>query len=163
MYKKNIGRGDKGFTDICGKRVPKSSNVIFLNALIDDINALISMVIVKSAKFNFLSDIQHFNSKLMSYNAGYLSEKYIDDLIAKVKDMVEKNSDFDIKEFVYFQKDEISALLNIIRTRVRLAEIFAWKSKKKKTAVYLNKLSDLFFIYAFKYEKNLKITSLQGQ
>lgn len=158
MYKKNIGRGDKGFTDICGKRIPKSSNIIFLNALIDDINALISMVIVKNTKFSFLNLIQKLNSKLMSYNAGYLSEKYIDDLIDEIKKMIDINSDFKIKEFVYFQKDEISALLNMIRTRIRIAEIYAWKGKKRKTAVYLNKLSDLFFVYAFKHEKNLNIT-----
>lgn len=158
MYKKNIGSGDKGFTDICGKRVLKSSNIIFLNALIDEINALISMVIVKNSRFGFLKDIQQLNSKVMSYNAGYLSEKYVDDLINKVREVISRNNDFDVKEFVYFQKDDISALLNIIRTKVRISEIYAWKAKKEKTAVYLNKLSDLFFIFAFKHEKGLKIT-----
>lgn len=156
-YKKSIGRGDLGFTDIHGKRVSKSSDLIVLNALIDDINALISFLIVRNKKFNFLNKIQEFNSAFMSYNAGYYGENMIKCLIGRVDKLIRENSDFDIKKFVYFTNNETSAILNLIRTRIRIAEIYGWKAKKKKTAVYLNRLSDLFFILAFKYEKKLKI------
>lgn len=157
-YKPLIGKGDDGLTDLKGKRIKKSSDLILLNALIDEINALISVLIVREKKLSFLSIIHKFNSAFMSFNCGYK----INDLniyTDTVEKFVRSNSDLNIKNFVYFTKNDISSFLNVIRTRIRIAEVYAWKAGKKKTAVYLNRLSDMFFILALKYENNQKITT----
>ncbi|MCX7641306.1 MAG: ATP:cob(I)alamin adenosyltransferase [Elusimicrobiales bacterium] len=156
-YKANIGKGDDGLTNIYNKRVPKSSNIIMLNALIDEVNSLISLIITKKKSFKFLKKITRLNSSVMSFNVGYLSVKIIKDAINVLEKFIEVNKDFDIKKFEYFEKDEISALLNVVRTKIRIAEIYAWKSLKKDTAIYLNRLSDVFFILSFKSEKCIKI------
>ncbi|MGC8867576.1 MAG: hypothetical protein ACP5PA_05125, partial [Elusimicrobiales bacterium] len=69
-YKTKIGEGDNGFTGIFGKRIRKDSILVLLNALIDEINGLISIVVVKEKKLSFLSEIQKANSAVMSVNAG---------------------------------------------------------------------------------------------
>ncbi len=161
-YKTLIGRGDSGITDIYGKRIKKDSCVIFLNAMIDEINALISLVMVKQKKLSFLLEIQKANCAVMSINAGY-EIKDFERFIRMINDFVKINSDIDVKEFVFFQRNEISSLLNLIRAKIRISEIYAWRLKQKKSAVYLNRLSDLFFILAFKIEKKMKIATLTGE
>lgn len=159
-FKKNIGSGDNGKTDISKRRVSKKSDIILLNGLIDEVNALISCVIVKERMFDFLLNIQRSNSIVMSYIAGYIrDDRKIESLTKDVEYLIDKNQDVDIKEFVYFSKNEISSLLNLIRTKVRICEIYAFRVKKKKAACYLNRLSDLFFIFAFKYENNMTIST----
>lgn len=160
-YKRNIGSGDDGTTQIYGRRISKSSSLILLNALIDEVNALIGDVIAKDRRFRFLKEIEKINSVFISYNAGYYSDERIEGFIKKIDDFIKRNSDFEIKEFVYFNKNKTASALNLVRTKVRVAEIYAWKAKKTQTARYLNRLSDLFFILAYKCENGLRITSHQ--
>ncbi|MGC9070942.1 MAG: ATP:cob(I)alamin adenosyltransferase [Elusimicrobiales bacterium] len=155
-YKTKIGEGDNGFTDIFGKRIRKDSILVLLNALIDEINGLISIVVVKEKKLSFLSEIQKANSAVMSVNAGWRISDF-GRFIGMVDEFIKLNGDINVKEFVFFHRNEISSLLNLIRAKIRICEIYAWSLKKKESAIYLNRLSDLFFILAFKCEKRLKI------
>jgi cob(I)alamin adenosyltransferase len=44
-FKPEMGKGDLGFTDLFGgRRVPKTDRRIKLNALIDDLNALLGLL-----------------------------------------------------------------------------------------------------------------------
>ncbi|MBP7795900.1 MAG: ATP:cob(I)alamin adenosyltransferase [Elusimicrobiales bacterium] len=153
-YKPQAGKGDDGRTDISGRRIKKTSDIIMLNALIDEINALIGVVrsMDKKIKINDeLIKIQEYNSRVSSNIAGYISNSEVKKLIPEIESKIKKDSGIDVNKFIFFGDDKLSSLLNLIRTRIRICELLAWKLGKKESAVYLNRLSDLFFIYSIKY------------
>lgn len=153
-YKPNAGRGDGGFTDIYRRRVRKDSALILLNALIDEINALIGVVRSKNRKLSgVLKRIQVLNSKISANIAGYISDNDTEELLKEIEDIFDNYRDIEVKEFIFFGKNEISAYLNLIRSKIRICEILAWEIKKRKAAVCLNRLSDVFFTLAVEYNR----------
>jgi len=147
MYKKNIGKGDNGFTDFCSKHIKKTDDEVLLLALIDEINAVCGFVVSKYG-IEILKEVEKMNISIMGFIAGYVSSQKVDESIRFIEDEVRKINDVDIKGFVVFDKDEKTSLLNILRTKTRIAEIYAWRADKKNVAVYLNRLSDLVFLIA---------------
>lgn len=153
-YKPQIGRGDDGITDISGRRIKKTSDIIMLNALIDEINALIGVVrsVIKKIEINDdLIKIQGYNSTVSSNIAGYISSFEVKKLIPEIESKIKNNPEIEANKFIFFGDDKLSSLLNLIRTKIRICELLAWKLGKKESGVYLNRLSDLFFIYSIKY------------
>jgi len=147
MYKRNIGSGDDGMTDFCGRRVKKSENELMLLAMIDEVNAFCGLIISKY-EIDVLKKVESINSDIMSFIAGYIGGDKVKECIKEIEDEINKINDIEIKEFIIFDTNERSSLLNVLRTKVRIAEIYAWKLDKKDVAVYLNRLSDFIFLLA---------------
>jgi len=145
MYKKNIGSGDDGTTDFCGRRIKKTDDNLLLLSVIDEFNSFIGLVIAKY-DIDILRKIEDMNMSIMGFIAGYVDLEKIKQCISFVEDEIKKRNNIDIREFVKFNKDEKTSLLNIVRTKIRVAELYAWRVEQKDVAKYLNRLSDLIFL-----------------
>jgi cob(I)alamin adenosyltransferase len=153
-FKKNMGSGDFGFTDLFGgKRVPKTHSKVKLNALIDELSALLGLfktgVRGKAAKKD-LTLAQAGLTKAAGLIAGSKGglgmetaalEKLITAAAARVKPP---------KKFVLPGSGETEALAHLARAKTRVCEILAWEIKAKAPAVYLNRLSDYLFLLALR-------------
>jgi ATP:cob(I)alamin adenosyltransferase len=145
MYKKNIGSSDDGTTDFCGRRVKKTDDNLLLLSVIDEFNSFIGLVIAKY-DIDILRKIEDMNMSIMGFIAGYVDLEKIKQCICFVEDEIKKRNNIDIREFIKFNKNEKTSLLNIVRTKIRVAELYAWKVEQKDVAKYLNRLSDLIFL-----------------
>jgi len=149
-FKINRGSGDNGYTDIFLERIPKTDLRIKLNALLDEINALIGVLRSENKKLKEIIIIQKDIIFLSAVVAGYIKEKKLDKKIAYLENLINKFPDYNIKKFIIFGNNYFSAMLNLIRTKTRICEIIAWELKKKNIAVYLNRLSDYLFLLSIK-------------
>jgi ATP:cob(I)alamin adenosyltransferase len=145
MYKKNIGSGDDGTTDFCGRRIKKTDDNLLLLSVIDELNSFIGLIMAKY-DIDILRKIEDMNMSVMGFIAGYVDLEKIKQCICFVEDEIKKRNNIDIREFVKFDKDEKTSLLNIVRTKIRVAELYAWRMGQKDVAKYLNRLSDLIFL-----------------
>ncbi|MGC8728927.1 MAG: hypothetical protein ACP5SD_06620 [Elusimicrobiales bacterium] len=153
-FKPKMGGGDFGLTDFYAKRVRKDSLDVLALALIDEINALLSQVSLKKKKLlKLISKIQNYNMTAMGNVAGFVGEKELKDAIKNIEFEINRRKKTNIKNFVLFNKNEVSVLLNLIRAKIRIVEIIAWRIKKKSLAVYLNRLSDIFFLISIQSDK----------
>lgn len=152
-FKKNSGSGDLGFTDLFGgRRVPKTHRRVKLNALIDDLSALLGLLktAVHGAARTELSGAQTAliqASGLIAGMKGNLAEE-----TAALEKIIERRSgEVKVpKKFVLPGANEAEALAHIARAKARVCEILAWELKAKASAVYLNRLSDYLFLAALK-------------
>lgn len=151
-FKPKMGTGDIGFTDLFGgRRVPKTHCRVKLNALIDELSALLGLLKTglrgKSRKAE-ISAAQAGLIKASGVIAGMKAdlkketaslERVIEVRAAKVKPS---------KRFVVPGANETEALAHLARAKTRVCEILAWELKAKAPAVYLNRLSDYLFLAA---------------
>jgi cob(I)alamin adenosyltransferase len=153
-FKQNLGTGDLGFTDLFGgKRVPKTHRRVKLNALLDELSALLGLFKtgVKGARVkNELAAAQAGLIKASGLIAGAKGnlkeetaalERLISSISAEVKPP---------KKFVLPGAEETEALAHLARAKTRICEILAWEIKARAPAVYLNRLSDYLFLAALK-------------
>ena len=153
-FKQNLGSGDLGFTDLLGgRRVPKTHRRVKLNALLDELSALLGLLKtgVKGAGFkNELTAAQTGLVKASGLIAGAKGNleaetAALEGLIAAVSAEVKPP-----KKFVLPGEGETNALAHLARAKTRVCEILAWDLKAKTPAVYLNRLSDYLFLAALK-------------
>ena len=168
--------GDKGTTALFGgKRVSKYDQQIKAYGNIDELSSFIGLIISKDIKDSdkeFLSAIQRNLYIAMSMlcsapvNLDGVSahvsemEKYIDEQ--------EKNLP-ELKKFILPQGTETSVWFHVLRTVCRRAErsvvgflnnnSLIKTSQKNVVLEYLNRMSDLFFIMARKYNKGKEIVT----
>lgn len=156
-FKKNMGSGDLGFTDLFGgKRVPKTHRRVKLNALADELSALLGLL---------KTGIRAAGTKkgLTAAQAGLVKAS---GLIAGVKgDLKEETAALEglinaaaakakpPKKFILPGAGETEALAHLARAKTRLCEILAWELKARAPAVYLNRLSDYLFLVALEAAK----------
>ena len=153
-FKPEMGKGDLGLTDLLGgKRVSKTDRRVKLNALIDDLSALLGLLKsrLKSKKAkNEISAAQAGLARAAGAVAGMKTgldreilelEKFITERAAAIKPP---------KRFTVPGAGQTEALAHMARTKTRICEIFAWELKAKTPAVYLNRLSDYLFLIALK-------------
>lgn len=163
VYTKN---GDEGKTYLFGgKKVWKSEAIIEAIGTIDELNAFISFLNSKlknKKNKNFLVEIQKDLYQIMSILSGgekeddFLDKKTL--IFEKKIDELEKNLP-PLNKFIIPGTTEISSLFHITRTICRRAERKIVKLKKhQKIIKYLNRLSDLFFVFARFYSKKKEIT-----
>ncbi|MEW5950402.1 MAG: ATP:cob(I)alamin adenosyltransferase [Elusimicrobia bacterium] len=149
-FKPKIGSGDTGYTDIKSMKVKKTDKRIKFNAALDKINALIGLV-RSFKKDKELFKIQQDILKISSFAAGYGEKKEIENSIELLTLKIKSFPCAKIpKKFIVFGSNKKSALINLIRTEIRIAEIQAWEINKKEIAVYLNRLSDYLFLLSLK-------------
>jgi len=153
-FKPEMGSGDLGFTDLFGgRRVPKTHCRVKLNALADDLTALLGLLKtgIKDRKTKAeISAAQAALARAGGLIAGMKGslkdetaalEAVINALAEEIKPP---------KKFVLPGGNETEALAHLARAKTRVCEILAWEIKAKAAAVYLNRLSDYLFLVALK-------------
>ncbi len=156
-FKPRLGAGDLGFTDLFGgRRVPKTHRRVKLNALIDDLNALIGLLKTGVREAALRRELTAAQSGLVRASAliagmkgdmkaetGAL-EAVIEARAARVKPP---------RKFVLPGVNETEALAHLARAKTRVCEVLAWEIKARAPAVYLNRLSDHLFLAALSAAK----------
>lgn len=156
--------GDGGTTSVyTGKRVLKSEPQVEACGSLDELNSFIGLVVSKinnKKKEEILLSVQRDLHQMMAVLSGAkiglkrlssnlkFFEQYIDERQSQLSKL---------NRFIIFQKEEIGCWFNILRTISRRAErrvVDFFKKSKTKTSQskiilkYLNRLSDLFFVFA---------------
>ncbi len=154
-FKPNMGAGDLGFTDLFGgRRVPKTHSRIKLNALLDDLSALLGLLKTGVKSPGLRSELSAAQAGLIKASGviagmkGDLKKEtaLLTDAITALSAKVRPP-----KKFVLPGVCETEALAHLARAKTRVCEILAWEIKAKAPAVYLNRLSDYLFLVALKH------------
>lgn len=153
-FKPRQGAGDLGFTDLFGgRRVPKTHRRVKLNALLDDLNALLGLLktgVRDSALKKDLAAAQAGLVRAAGVIAGMKADLKAE--MAALEAVINERAAAlkPLKKFVLPGANETEALAHLARAKARVCEILAWELKAKAPAVYLNRLSDLLFLAAVK-------------
>ena len=152
--------GDKGVTSIISESfVSKADDRIELIGTIDELSSFIGFakVIADENMKDQLSEIQNDLMLIMAEIADIGNEQYIieEKKIKKLEKEIDKveNSFIRKKEFVLYGKCELSARLDLARAVARkaercLARVNLSKEINGNTTIYMNRLSDFFYILA---------------
>ncbi len=147
IFKPQMGKGDSGCTDIKSKRVKKTDTIILLNAMLDELNALLGFCRSQKADkkiFEIQKELLDVSAVIAGYKDAREAQKLADNLAEKIRELpLKKNLP---EKFLIFGKDKRASILNLARAKARIAEIKAWEAGLKKPAVYLNRLSDYLFL-----------------
>jgi len=161
--------GDKGTTALFrGKRILKSDVRIEAYGSVDELSSFIGLTITKldnNPQMKLLTAIQHNLYRIIAYLSG--SKIDLDALIKQVK-VFEQIIDREqlhlpkLTRFILPQGTEISCWFHVLRTVCRRCERAVVReskaqSSKFKIIKYLNRLSDLFYILARKYNQSKEI------
>jgi cob(I)alamin adenosyltransferase len=151
-FKPKLGSGDLGYTDLFGgRRVPKTHPRVKLNALLDDLSALLGLLktgLKKPALKKELGAAQAALIKASGIVAGMKAD--LGPETGALTALVESRAAAvrPPKKFVLPGRNETEALAHLARTKTRVCEILAWELKATQPAVYLNRLSDYLFLLA---------------
>lgn len=155
-FKPSLGSGDLGHTDLFGgRRVPKTHLRVKLNALLDDLSALLGLLktVLRGADKAELSAVQaalvRAAGAVAGMKGGLKSETTDLEGLIEARAAAAKPA----KKFVLPGANEAEALAHIARAKARICEILAWELKAKEPAVYLNRLSDYLFLAAVRLSK----------
>ena len=149
--------GDKGKTQIFGKRVSKGSKIIGLVGKLDELNCILGECIYlikqedifkregKTLK-EIQKDIFTISSLIVGANLKFNTKKKVKE-IEKQIDYYEKELP-PLKNFIIPGGELASIKLHLARSVTRNAERKAVSSKNEKFIPYLNRLSDILFVMA---------------
>ncbi len=163
--------GDKGETSLYGGvRVPKNDKRVEAYGSVDELTSFVGLVLpdVEKQDQKLLTDIQKYLYKIMAFLSGASMDfSAFPKEIKKHEHYIDKESSTlpKLRRFILPQGTKISTLFHIIRSVCRRAERTAvplQKSPKENgdfeiILQYMNRLSDLFFIMARKYNKGKEI------
>lgn len=159
--------GDKGETGLFGgERVPKDFERIEAYGTIDELNSYIGLAVleIKDIEIRILLEkIQNYlfvlgsdlstpdNEKNSKFNIPRITEEYIG-ILEKDIDYFDSRND-ELKNFIIPGGDKGSVKLHVCRTICRRAERRVVTLSKKENIgdnilIFLNRLSDLFFVLA---------------
>lgn len=156
-FKPRLGAGDDGRTDLLGgRRVPKTHARVKLNALLDELSALLGLLktgLRDRALRTELTAAQAALVKASGLIAGLKGDLKQETAALGAHIAARSAALKPPKRFVLPGASEIEALAHLARARTRICEILAWELKAKAPAVYLNRLSDHLFLAALKAPK----------
>lgn len=150
--------GDKGDTSLFGgKRVAKSDLQVEACGQIDELSSFLGLIIAKleaAPEKEFLTGIQKDLYHIMASLSG---DKEIINLGTKISEFEKRMDDIEkhepkLNKFILPQGNEIASLFHIARTICRRAERavirYFERDKDLEIIMYLNRLSDLLFMFA---------------
>ncbi len=153
-FKPRIGSGDLGFTDLFGgRRVPKTHRRVKLNALIDELSALLGLLKAGIKERKIKEELSAAQAALIRASGlaagmkGALKKETaaLEALINALSETIKPP-----KKFVLPGENETEALAHLARTKTRISELLSWELKVKAPAIYLNRLSDYLFLLALR-------------
>ncbi len=159
IYTKTGDQGETGLFD--GTRVPKENIRVEAYGTVDELNSLLGLLRCESLEpktdqgiLQIQKDLFELGSDLATPGGnrteGFLEsrtqemESWMDEAMKQLPKM---------KSFILPGGTREAALLHLARTVARRAERLAWAAKRKeeipdRILIYLNRLSDLFFVLA---------------
>lgn len=151
-FKPGSGTGDLGFTDLFGgRRVPKTDRRVKLNALLDDLSALIGLLKAGTKEKRTKEELSAAQAGLIKASGMIAGAKAgLEAETAALEELIERRAAAvkPPRKFVLPGANETEALAHLARAKTRICEILAWEIKARKPAVYLNRLSDYLFLAA---------------
>ncbi|MDO8806501.1 MAG: ATP:cob(I)alamin adenosyltransferase [Elusimicrobiota bacterium] len=155
-FKPKMGSGDLGFTDLFGgRRVPKTHCRVKLNALADDLSALLGLLKTGIKDRKTKDEISAAQAALIRAGGMIAGMKgTLKDETAALETIINARAE-EIKppkKFILPGANETEALAHLARAKTRVCEILAWEIKAKGPAVYLNRLSDYLFLVALRLQ-----------
>lgn len=155
QFKPKPGSGDLGFTDLFGgRRVPKTHCRVKLNALVDDLSALLGLLKTGLRDRKTKKEISAAQAALIRA-AGLIAgmKGTLENETAALETLINARAEAlkPPKRFVLPGANETEALAHLARTKTRVCELLAWEIKAKAPAVYLNRLSDYLFLIALEF------------
>ena len=138
--------GDQGFTDLKGKRVSKSDDVVKVLGAFDTTMALI-MLADNYCPIENVEEIVHNLSCLAGVVSGYIDSFDYQKEIKTLEDFICHNENEKFS-FVYPFKQEGKLWVNYARTQVRSLEQLLWKVQclPSEYIGYVNRLSDYLYV-----------------
>ena len=151
-FKPSMGSGDLGFTDLFGgRRVPKTHRRVKLNALMDDLSALIGLLKTGVREPRLRRELTAAQAGLVKASAliaGMRGDLKPETAALEAAIEARAAGTKPPKKFVLPGANETEALAHLARAKTRVCEILAWEIKAKAPAIYLNRLSDHLFLAA---------------
>lgn len=150
-FKPARGTGDLGFTDLFGRRVPKTHRRVRLNAALDELSALMGLLKACLRDRRLRAELTDAQAGLVKAAGAIAGAKAgLEAETAALERTIERRSASvrPPRKFVLPGASEAEALAHLARTRARACEIIAWELKASGPAVYLNRLSDYLFLAA---------------
>ena len=163
--------GDKGKTGLAtGEKVFKSDKIISALGDVDELSSIIGVCVNScrdSETIKFLNKIQNNlfdiggQISLNSFDNSIINEKMITDLDNQIDIL---NSELDpLKEFILPGGDSFSSNIHIARSVTRRAErttvdLYSESLNENPVIMYLNRLSDYFFVLSRNYNKKNNIS-----
>lgn len=164
------GKGDKGETGLYGgKRVPKNSLRIEAYGIVDELNSFVGLTVTEVDSNDVKALLLKIQNQLFTVGADLATpedKKHASDgTPADFYSIIEKEIDKydtkleELKNFILPGGSKSSAHLHICRTVARRAERAVVSLKNNfevsdNILIYLNRLSDLFFVLA-RYENKV--------
>jgi len=161
--------GDGGKTSVFGgQRISKADPRIFACGSLDELSSFVGLVISETGKEKkLLSDIQLDLYQIMAHLSGAkIKMSFLSSKIKLFEQFIDKTASGlpELNRFILPQGSKTSNWFHVLRTVCRRAErvVVNYYDQEKKdnplVLVYLNRLSDLFFILARKYNQNQEIS-----
>ncbi|UCZ54730.1 cob(I)yrinic acid a,c-diamide adenosyltransferase [Bacillus shivajii] len=158
-------KGDKGETQLIGKRVKKTHERVEAYGSIDELNSFIGVAVAEIADRKDLQDVKNDLLKIQHelFDLGgdlanvtgkvdwATKEEYVNDLEEKIDHYCQESPD--ITKFILPGGQQAAAHLHVCRTVTRRAERTLLKIDEDETlppvaVKYVNRLSDYFFAAA---------------
>ncbi len=154
-------QGDTGLTDIYGKRISKTD---LLMEVLGELDTLMAQIILCSSLdasnrldlIQIVEDLTTLCSTLAGYTPDVDFTVHLNWIMEKIIALEPKDNQF---KFVYPYTNTIAAQYNLARTYARTAERKCFKFAEERgmdanALKYMNRLSDLFFIFMVRELKN---------
>lgn len=144
--------GDKGYSSVLNKRVKKDDNIFEVIGTLDELQAVVEDEEIQKDLYEIMGAIACGN-KITNYELPQQSRgRRITNLENEINILEKKLKP--VTKFLIFRKEK-ARRLNWIRTVVRRAERRAVFLKNKNILIYLNRLSDYFYLLSRQEEERV--------
>jgi cob(I)alamin adenosyltransferase len=135
--------GDKGYSSILGKRVKKDDKIFEVVGTIDELQSIVEDVDIQNDLYEIMGNIACETSNKKLVTRIKLLEEEIEKIEKELKPLT---------KFLIFKKEK-ARRLNWIRTVVRRAERRVVFLKNENILIYLNRLSDYYYLLSRQEEE----------
>ena len=139
--------GDNGYSSVAGKRLKKDNKIFEAIGTIDELQSIVDDEFIQKDLYEIMGNIACKTSNLKLVTRINSLEEEINKLEKKLKPLT---------KFLIFKKEK-ARKLNWVRTVIRRAERRVVFLKNKNILVYLNRLSDYYYLLSRIEEEKYKL------
>ena len=139
--------GDNGYSSVAGKRLKKDNKIFEAIGTIDELQSIVDDEFIQKDLYEIMGNIACETSNLKLVTRINSLEEEINKLEKKLKPLT---------KFLIFKKEK-ARKLNWVRTVIRRAERRVVFLKNKNILVYLNRLSDYYYLLSRIEEEKYKL------
>jgi cob(I)alamin adenosyltransferase len=139
--------GDNGYSSVAGKRLKKDNKIFEAIGTIDELQSIVDDEFIQKDLYEIMGNIACKTSNLKLVTRINSLDEEINKLEKKLKPLT---------KFLIFKKEK-ARKLNWVRTVIRRAERRVVFLKNKNILVYLNRLSDYYYLLSRIEEEKYKL------